>query len=154
MVTHEAFLTKFFNAYLAGFGNWLLALFGLKAENPAEPWPDYMVMQITVFALIVILFLVLRSQLSMDKPGGFQHLFELIHDFLTGESKKNVGHESPKHLWIFETLFIFIMVCNLIGVIPGLLLACRRACCSCATRTAATIRTRRCGWRISLPAAR
>src|SRR5262249_33881145 len=83
------------------------------------PWPDYMVMQITVVVLLVVLFLVLRSRLSLDKPGGFQQIFELIHNFVSGESEKNVGHDSPKHLLLFETLFIFILACNMIGIIPG-----------------------------------
>src|SRR4051812_28830783 len=112
MVTHEAFLTKLFNTYLAALGNWLLALFGQTATNPAEPWPDYMVMQITVAVLMVVMFLLLRSQLSLDKPGAFQQVFELIHDFVSGEAQKNVGHESRKHIVLFETLFVFILVCN------------------------------------------
>lgn len=119
MVTHEAWLTKLFNAYLAGFANWFLSLFGMQAANPAEPWPDYMVMQITVAVLILILFLLLRSRLSLDKPGGFQQVFELIHNFVSDESRKAVGKESPRHQFLFETLFVFILVCNLIGVIPG-----------------------------------
>ena len=46
MVTHEAWLTKLFNTYLAGFGNWLLALFHQTATNPREPWADFIVMQL------------------------------------------------------------------------------------------------------------
>jgi len=119
MVTHEAFLTKLFNAYLAGFGNWLLALFGMKADNPAAPWPDYMIMQIAVAVLLVILFLVLRSRLSLDKPGAFQQVFELMHGFVSSEAEKSVGHDSRKHMILFETLFVFILASNLIGIVPG-----------------------------------
>ncbi|HWF10999.1 MAG TPA: F0F1 ATP synthase subunit A [Bryobacteraceae bacterium] len=119
VITHEAWLTKLFNAYLAGFANWFLALFHMQAANPAEPWPDYMVMQIAVAVLLVILFLLLRSRLSMDKPGVFQQVFELIHNFVADEAHKSVGHESRKHIVLFETLFVFILVSNLIGTIPG-----------------------------------
>lgn len=119
MVTHEAWLTKFFNTYLAGLGNWLLALFHMQAADPREPWPDYMVMQITVAVLVIIGLAILRSRLSVDRPGGMQQVFELIHDFVTGEADRNVGHDSRRHMWIFETLFVFILVCNLIGVVPG-----------------------------------
>ena len=119
MVTHEAWLTKLFNMYLAGLGNSLLALFGMRADNPAEPWPDYMVMQITVAVVLVILFALLRSRLSVDKPGAFQQVFELIHNFVAGEAHKNVGHESRRHIVLFETLFVFILVSNLIGIVPG-----------------------------------
>ena len=61
MVTHEAWLTKLFNAYLAGFGNWLLALFHQKAANPEEPWADFMVMQILVAVILIAVFAALRS---------------------------------------------------------------------------------------------
>src|ERR1019366_409843 len=91
MVTHEAWLTRLFNAHLAGLGNSLLALFHQQAANPAEPWADFMVMQLTVALLLIILFAILRSQLSVDKPGSLQHVFELIHGFLTGESEKHAA---------------------------------------------------------------
>lgn len=119
MVTHEAWLTRLFNAHFAAFANWLLALFGLKADNTAEPWADFITMQILVAAIIVVLFLLLRSRLSVDKPGPLQHVFELIHNFIAGEAEGQVGHESHRHVVIFETLFIFILIANLIGIIPG-----------------------------------
>jgi F-type H+-transporting ATPase subunit a len=119
MVTHEAWLTKLFNAHLAGFGNWLLALFGQKAANPAEPWADFMVMQIVVALILIVLFLLLRSSLSVTKPGAMQQVFELIHGFVTGQSEEHLGHDTPRHIALFETLFLFILLSNLIGVIPG-----------------------------------
>jgi F-type H+-transporting ATPase subunit a len=119
MVTHEAWLTKLFNAYFAGFANWLLALFHQKAENPAEPWADFMVMQILVAVILIVMFAVLRSSLSVTKPGAMQHIFEMIHTFVSGEAESQIGHDSPRHVVLFETLFIFLLLCNLIGIIPG-----------------------------------
>src|ERR1700679_3775978 len=102
MVTHEAWLTKLFNAYLGDFGNWLLALFHQKADNPSEPWADFMVMQLLVAVIIVLLFAVLRSRLSVAKPGGMQQIFELIHDFVSGEAEGQVGHDGHRHVVLFE----------------------------------------------------
>jgi len=119
MVTHEAWLTRLFNEYLGGLGNSLLHLFGQSAANSAEPWADFMVMQLLVAAIIVVLFIVLRSQLSVTKPGALQHVFELIHNFLGEQSADQVGHDSHKHTVMFETLFVFLLISNLIGVIPG-----------------------------------
>ena len=62
MVTREAWLTKLFNAYLAGPGNALLSLFHQTAENSKEPWADFIVMQVLVAVLIVALFFILRQQ--------------------------------------------------------------------------------------------
>lgn len=119
MVTREAWLTKLFNIYLAGPGNALLALFHQSAENPKEPWADYIVMQILVALLIVALFFALRRRLSVDKPGKLQHIMEMIHEFITGQADDQVGHDGHRHVVIFMTLFLFILAGNLIGVIPG-----------------------------------
>ncbi len=95
MVTHEAWLTKLFNAYLAGAGNALLALFGQKAANPSEPWADFIVMQILVAVIMIVMFAILRGSLSVDKPGTMQQSFELVHDFIGGEADDQVGHDAP-----------------------------------------------------------
>lgn len=119
MVTHEAWLTKLFNLYFAGVGNWLLALFHQKALNPEEPWADHMVMQLVVALILILLFAILRSRLSVDKPGAFQQVFELIHGFVNGQAEEHLGHNARRHIVLFETLFIFIMVSNLLGIVPG-----------------------------------
>ena len=119
MVTHEAFLTKLFNAWFAGLGNTLLALFNLKADNPAEPWADFMVMQLLVAVVLILLFVLLRGRLSVDKPGAMQQIFELIHGFIGSEADGQVGHDGHKHTVMFETMFIFLLFANLIGIIPG-----------------------------------
>ncbi len=119
MPEHEIWLTKLFNDHLAGWGNWLLSLFHVHAENPARPWANFITMQILVAAIIVVLFAMLRPRLSMDRPGKLQHIFEVIYSFLRGEATENIGHEGPKFLPFLGTLFIFILFCNLIGIIPG-----------------------------------
>ncbi len=119
MPEHEIWLTKLFNDNLAGFGNWLLALFRIHAENPARPWANFITMQLLVAGIIVVLFALLRPQLSMDRPGKTQHIFEAIYTFLRGEASDNIGHNGPQFLPFLGTLFIFILFSNLIGIIPG-----------------------------------
>ena len=95
MTTREAFLTHLFNTYLAGLGNWLLALFGRKTSD--EPWADHMVMQLLVALIMVVLFLVLRSQLSVDKPGKLQQIFEMIHTFVIEQADDQIEHHQGRH---------------------------------------------------------
>jgi F-type H+-transporting ATPase subunit a len=118
MVTREAWLTKLFNAYLAGPGNALLALFHQTADNPKEPWADFIVMQLLVALIIIALLFILRSRLSVDKPGKLQQIFELMREFISDQAHDQVGHGSDSHVAIFLTLFIFILFSNLIGIIP------------------------------------
>ncbi len=78
-----------------------------------------MVMQLLVALIIIVLFAVLRRRLSVDRPGKLQHMFELLEEFVRGQSEESVGHDGPRYLGFFGTLFIFILFCNLIGIIPG-----------------------------------
>jgi F-type H+-transporting ATPase subunit a len=117
MEAHEIWLTRLFNDNLAGFGNALLSTFGLPSQ--ARPWANFVTMQILVSAIMLVLFLVLRTRLSVDKPGKTQQIFEVIYEFLRGESEDQVGHDAYKHIGYFATVFLFILFSNLIGIIPG-----------------------------------
>ena len=48
-----------------------------------------------------------------------QHVFELIHNFVSDEAEGQVGHDGHKHVVLFETLFIFLLLSNLLGIVPG-----------------------------------
>jgi F-type H+-transporting ATPase subunit a len=120
MQEHEIWLTRQFNEHLAGAGNFLLGLAGQHAEVPGHPWKNFIVMQLLVVLLLIVLFAFLRSRLSVDRPGKLQHLFETIYLLWLDTAKENIGEHAEDHLFIFGTLFIFILFSNLIGVIPGL----------------------------------
>src|SRR5713226_6013597 len=117
MPEHEPWLTALFNDHLAGLANAVLSMAGLKTAE--RPWSASLTMEILVAVILVVLFAILRSQLSMDRPGKLQHAFEAIYNFLHAESEEHVGHDGPKYLSLFGTLFIFILFANLLGVIPG-----------------------------------
>src|SRR2546428_324325 len=116
MPEHEPWLTSLFNDHLAAVANAILSMAGVKASE--RPWSTPVVTEIFVALLIMVLFAVLRSRLSMDQPGKLQHSFEVIYNFLHEQSEETAGHDGPKHLVLFGTIFIFVLFCNLIGVIP------------------------------------
>jgi F-type H+-transporting ATPase subunit a len=113
----EIWLTKLFNEYLAGLGNWFLTLVGLPAS--ARPWQNYICAELLVVLIIMVLFAVLRGSLSVARPGKFQQIFELVYEFMRGQADDFVGHAGRRYLAFFGTLFIFVLFCNLIGIIPG-----------------------------------
>lgn len=114
----EIWLAKVFNDYLSGVGNVFLKLAGMPAQP--RPWAGFIVMQLLVALILILLFAFLRPRLSMDRPGRLQHAFELIYNFIHGESEDAVGHGGAKYMPFFGTLFLFILLCNLIGIVPGL----------------------------------
>jgi F-type H+-transporting ATPase subunit a len=73
-------LTALFNEHLAGPANALLGVFGITAENPKHPWPNWLVMELLVVALLMILVAIVRSRLSAENPGKLQHVFELLYE--------------------------------------------------------------------------
>jgi F-type H+-transporting ATPase subunit a len=93
MPEHEPWLTALFNDHLAGIANAARAIVGLPGAE--RPWSASASMEILVAVLIVLLFCLLRSQLSMDRPGKLQHAFEIIYNFLHAETEEHVGHEGP-----------------------------------------------------------
>jgi F-type H+-transporting ATPase subunit a len=113
----ELWLTKLFNDHLASLGNFFLGLVNMPPE--ARPWVNHITMQVLVAFLIIVIFALLRPRLSADRPGKFQHTFELIYDFVRGQADEQVGHEAHRYLAFFGTIFIFVLFMNLIGVVPG-----------------------------------
>lgn len=113
----EIWLTKIFNDHLAGLGNLFLSVVGMAPEP--RPWANFMTMQILAVAVIVVLAAALRARLSVDRPGKLQHSFELIYEFVAGQAEDQMGHGASKYLAVFATIFIFVLVCNLLGLIPG-----------------------------------
>ena len=114
---HELWLTRPFNDFLAGPANAALNLVGLPSE--ARPWGNWLTVEIFVAVVLMITALMSRSAFSADKPGGLQHVFESIYEFVK-KAAKDAGVERPeKYMAYFATIFIFIASMNLIGLIPA-----------------------------------
>lgn len=114
---HELLLTRLFNDFLAGPANAALALVGAPTE--ARPWGNWLTVEIFVAVLLMIAAFAIRSALSADNPGGLQHVFESIYEFVK-KAASDAGVEQPqKYMSYFATIFIFIASMNLIGLIPA-----------------------------------
>jgi F-type H+-transporting ATPase subunit a len=116
---HELWITKLLNQFLAAPANAVLELAGIHGD-PAKPWSNYMAMLVLVTLIFLLLPLILRPALSVHRPGILQQILELIHDFFGGLAHEIIGHGSGRHVPFFLTLFLFILVANLIGVVPSM----------------------------------
>jgi F-type H+-transporting ATPase subunit a len=117
---HELALTALFNEYLAAPANALLGALGITAEHPKHPWPNWLVMQLLVVALIMVTVAALRGRLSAENPGKLQQVFELIYEFIADTISQVGVHHGERFIYYIGTIFIFILTMNLIGLIPGL----------------------------------
>jgi len=131
----EIWITRIINDHFAGFANWVLGLASVHAQP--RPWCDSMVMQILVAILLMAVFAVLRMRLSADRPGKLQQTFELIYEFVTGQAEDQIGHAAFRYVPFFGTIFLFILTCNLIGIIPAFSSPTKDAAvtCGCALAT-------------------
>lgn len=124
MQEHETWLTALFNDHLASVGNGILSvvypIFGVAYKAQEKPWENFIVMQILVTVIVILLFALLKGSLSMDKPGKLQHLFEAVYNFLHQQAHDNIGHGSSRFVPFVGSMFIFILFCNLLGIIPTL----------------------------------
>ena len=119
MQEHEAWLSALLNRTLAGPANSILNAVKSPAEDPAHPWSNWLAFELLTVVIILVLFAVLRSRLSVENPGKLQHLFEVIYGFIKGETNDNIEHHGGRFVPFFGTIFIFILFMNLMGVIPG-----------------------------------
>ena len=116
----EIWTTALFNRFLAGPLDSLLKAIGHPAADPAHPWPNWMTTELLVVAIILVLFAILRSRLSVEKPGSLQLSFEAVYKFVEGQASESIDHHVNRYVSFFGTIFIFILFMNLIGIIPGL----------------------------------
>ncbi len=119
---HEGplWITTLLNRLFGGAATALLKALGIEAHDPAAPIPDYIALQVLVALILVALFLFLRSRLSLERPGNLQHALELAIEFMREQAQEIAGHHGPHFVPMVLTLGMFILLSNLVGLIPTL----------------------------------
>ncbi|WND01994.1 F0F1 ATP synthase subunit A [Temperatibacter marinus] len=76
-----------------------------------------LVMTLTVIAISIFLLGGIRKQSMV--PGRWQSMVEMAYEFIANMVRENVGKEGKQYFPFIFTLFLFILGCNLAGMIPG-----------------------------------
>ena len=97
----------------------LLTSMGIPVRHAATPISNSFAMELLVVILLTIFFLLVRARLSVDNPGGLQHTMEGIEDFIGNMGEEIIGHHYHAYHSYLIALALFILSCNLIGLIPG-----------------------------------
>lgn len=82
-----------------------------------EHYPHVTYTWFIMAALLIISFLLTRSLRLI--PDRFQSLIEAFVEGLINFVEEKVGHLGVKYLPLFASLSIFILVSNLLGLVPG-----------------------------------
>ena len=98
----------------------LVALINLLFAPLGIHIPDHMVFVGLITLFILFIGLAIRSSLSVDKPGKLQIILEDVVSFILGVLEGNMGKKGRAYLPLLGTIFVFILLGNLMGQIPGL----------------------------------
>ncbi len=115
----QLWFTEILNHTFAGAVTALLRAVHVEPHYPQAPITNGVAMEVLVFAFLVTLFVLARLGLSVERPGALQHTFEGVHGFIEGQSRDIIGHHSEGFTPFLVVLFLFVLICNLIGLVPG-----------------------------------
>ena len=119
-MTTQLLFTRFLNAHFAGPVDGLLRALHVQPKYPQAPITNAFAMELLVFLLLIAYFVLVRVSLSVERPGGVQHLAEMTHEFASEQGEQIIGHGSERFTGYLTALFLFILVSNLMGLVPGL----------------------------------
>jgi F-type H+-transporting ATPase subunit a len=88
--------------------------------SPQAPITNSFAMELLVFLVLIAYFVAVRLTLSVEKPAPVQHLAEMTHEFVSDQGEQIIGHGFERFVSYLTTLFLFILLSNLLGLIPGL----------------------------------
>ncbi|QHN03317.1 F0F1 ATP synthase subunit A [Granulicella sp. WH15] len=116
----QLLFTQILNHAFAAPVTALLQTLHIQPEFPKAPISNAFAMELLCFLLLMVYFIAVRATLSVEKPGGVQHLAEMTHEFVSGQGESIIGHGSEKFVSYLTALLLFILLANLMGLVPGL----------------------------------
>jgi len=111
--------THFLNHYFGGLAASLLHMVGIQPTYPNAPITNPVAMEILVVLLLLLFFVAVRAKMSVEKPGGLQHLVEAAEEFVAEQARGVMGHGYERYIPYAITILYFILLCNLLGLVPG-----------------------------------
>ncbi|MDI6802036.1 MAG: F0F1 ATP synthase subunit A [Thermodesulfovibrionales bacterium] len=81
--------------------------------------PPYVSYSWLAMAILIGTAFIVKNKLSLI-PSGLQNFMEVVADFALTLSRSNIGHHwGDKFYPLIGTIFVYILTCNLMGLIPG-----------------------------------
>src|SRR5512139_4154787 len=118
---HPLWIVQCVNTFLGPLVAAALRPLGISFEAGTDVIPDFLVMALVILVGMTVLCLVIRSRLSVENPGKLQILLETLISGLNGMMDENIGPNGRRFLPLVGTVGTFILLGNLMGLIPGLM---------------------------------
>ena len=116
----QLLFTRVLNHLFARPVDGLLHALRIMPPYQRAPITNALAMEILVFLILIAYFVVIRVSLSVETPGGVQHLAEMTHEFVSDQGEQIIGHGFERFTGYLTALLLFILLCNLAGLVPGL----------------------------------
>lgn len=89
--------------------------------NPEEPIPTHIVMMVIAFFVCTVGLYFFRGRLSVDNPSNRQQVVETIVLQVRDLLDQVIGPYGRKYVPVIGAFAVFILISNLMGIIPGLI---------------------------------
>jgi len=117
-------LLRLVNLLLGSILTRLYEAVGLSPADAAEHVArinGVFVLELIVAALLILFFVAVRASLSVENPGGLQHVAEMLHETIGGLADQVIGHGYQRFQAFVTCVGVFILLNNLIGLLLGLI---------------------------------
>jgi F-type H+-transporting ATPase subunit a len=116
----QLLLTRILNEHFAAPVTAFLNALHVHPASPEAPITNAFAMELLVFLVLIAYFVLVRMSLNVEKPKPVQHLAEMTHEFVSEQGDQIIGHGSERFVSYLTALLLFILLSNLLGLIPGL----------------------------------
>ncbi len=116
----QTLFAQFLNLHFGAFTTSMLRAMHIQPAYPQAPITDAFAMEVLIFVAMLVYFIVVRVTLSVENPGNVQHLAEMTNEFVTDQNESIIGPDSGRFVAFITVLGLFILIGNLMGLVPGL----------------------------------
>ena len=113
-------LSRLLNRLFAAPVDAFLAKLGVHPVYPTHPISNALTLELVVMVGLIAFFAIVRASLQVEKPGSVQLLAEMIEGFVSEQGDSVIGHDYHRHLPFLTSILLFVLTCNLIGLLPGI----------------------------------
>ncbi len=116
-------LVRLLNALFMGLEVHAFQSIGLdpaKAAEKAVGVNQAFALELLIACGLIAFFLLVRISLSVERANPAQHIAEMIHEAIGGQAEQVIGHGYQRFQAYVTCIFLFVLLNNLSGLIPGL----------------------------------